>query len=157
MKFPKLQMFLIFWITNFWNCPNWKINKFLEFFQFEKPKCGCKNWKFWNCLSIQYFALVAILPILIFSLWNKSTSSKNLQFSQMQIFIIEIFWNAYFYNWNFLEFSKLQMFRIFRITSFWNCPNCKINKFLEFFQLEKPKMAAKIGIFGIVRSFNISH
>ena len=64
-------IFGIFRMGNVWNfvIANFLILLFkledLEFFQFGKPKFGSKNWLFWNCLSIRYSALLAILPILI--------------------------------------------------------------------------------------------
>ena len=71
LSFLKLEIFRNFQIQIFWNCPNWKVNIFIRKIQFEKPKFGCKNWKFWNCSSIEYFALLAILPNLIFPLWYR--------------------------------------------------------------------------------------
>ena len=58
---------------------------------------------------------------------------------------------------NFLDFSKLELFGIFRIASFLNFSSWKCNKFLEFFQFEKPNLAKKNGNFEIVCPFNISH
>ena len=33
LEFCKLQILETFQIDNFWHCPNWKINKFLKFFE----------------------------------------------------------------------------------------------------------------------------
>ena len=73
--FPKLIIFEIYLIGNFWNYRNWIINKILEFVQFGKPKFASKNCQFWNCSSIRYFALLTILSILIFALRYKSIFS----------------------------------------------------------------------------------
>ena len=64
------------------NFLNWKNNKFPEFYTLKNLKYIKifsiwktieipKTRKFWNFLSIQYSALLAILPILIFALWYK--------------------------------------------------------------------------------------
>ena len=74
-EFAKLQIFRIFQARSFWNCPNWKIKKFQDFFQFGKSKFGSKNWQFWNFSSIRYSALLATLSILIFPLWHKWIST----------------------------------------------------------------------------------
>ena len=71
LEFSKLQILEISEIENFWSYPNCKIKKFLEFFQFEKPKLGTKNWQFRNFSSFANF----ILPILIIGLRYKSIFS----------------------------------------------------------------------------------
>ena len=64
-------------LGHFWNFPNstifgivqiGKLTRFLEFLKFGKPKFDCNNWQFWNCSSIRYSALLAIVLILIFAL-----------------------------------------------------------------------------------------
>ena len=42
------------------------------FFNLENRNLALKIGKFWNCSSIRYSALLAILPIVIFPLWYKS-------------------------------------------------------------------------------------
>ena len=51
-----------------------------------------------------------------------------------------------FSDWQFLEFSKSQIF-----SNFLNC------KFCEFFKSQEPKFGWKIGNFGTVRPFDIPH
>ena len=45
-EFPKLTIIRILQIRNSWNFPICIIDKFIEFFQFGKPKVCSKNWQF---------------------------------------------------------------------------------------------------------------
>ena len=66
---------------------------------------------------------------------------------------------------NFFEYSELGIFKIFGIENFsifqignsWNCPNWKINKFLDFFNLKNQNLAPKIDDFGIICPSEILH
>ena len=87
----------VFQIRNFWNCLNWKINKFIKFIQLGKPKFASKNGLFWNCSSLRYFTLLAILPILIFALWYKSIFSISISYFSDS-------WALPFYIWTFAIF-----------------------------------------------------
>ena len=80
----------------------------------------------------------------MFEMFLHFQNCEFLDFSKLEIFrIFKIanFWN--FQYWKFFAFSKLQIFGIFLITNFWNCLNWQINKFLEFFQIAKPKFGSK--------------
>ena len=52
---PNCKFSGFFKIEIFWNRPNWKIIKFLDFVQFGKLKFGSKNWQFWNCSCIPHY------------------------------------------------------------------------------------------------------
>ena len=58
-------------------------------------------------------------------------------------------------NWQFLEFFKLEIFRIFQIKFFRNCRSWKINKFLKNVQFGRRNLVPKIGNFGILCPFDI--
>ena len=55
----------------------------------------------------------------------------------------------------FLKFSKWEIFGIFQIV--WNCPNWKINKFLDFSIWKTKIWLRKLTILGIIRLFDIPH
>ena len=55
-----MKIFEIFEIEFFCNFSSWKINKFLEFFQCEKPKFGEKNWQLWNFWDV--IIIIIIIP-----------------------------------------------------------------------------------------------
>ena len=104
------------------------------------------NWKIWEIFNI---------------LENTNFSNfPHYKFSECSKLIFFYFQNYKFLEisrLNFFEFAKLQIFRIFQTWSFWNCPNWKIKKFQDFFNLENQSLARKIGNFGIVRPFDIPH
>ena len=67
----------------------WKINKFLEFFEFRKPTFDLKNWQFWN-LHLRNWIISYIW------LFYEFVNNGNLG----------IFWN--FPIWQFCVFSNLE-------------------------------------------------
>ena len=68
---------------------------------------------------------------------------------------VENLWNFPYYN--FLELSKLEMFEIFDIIKFWNCPNREVNNRLDYFNLQNQNLALKIGDLRIVHPFDLPH
>ena len=62
------------------------------------------------------------------------------------IFQFGNFWNHQ--NWEFMEFLKMDIFKIFAIFQIWNLRNCQNWKFIIF---------AKLKIYGIFGIFQIGH
>ena len=122
----KSEFFAIFWIGNFSNYPNQKIYKFLEFFQFRKPKFGSKisNYGIVRPFDIPQYSQ--------FCYFSKLKLNLEIEIEQCQKF-------HYFRNWRIWEILGIFQIKIFRkleilrIPNFWNFLNCI---FLKFFELQ---------------------
>ena len=126
LKFWKLQIFWFFQISNFWNFSNWQ---FLEFSKLYNSEIRILI-QFQNCKILQIFYISKLLNFRNLMILETVKFGKFLESS----------------NWKLLEFFKLANFG-----NSWNFSNCKIDKFLDFFQFGK----SKFGNIIIVYPFDI--
>ena len=115
-----MLIFESFWIENFWNFENSKIN--FQNFTIWKIIFQIQIVKFWKFDNFRNWIILGV------GLFSRLVNNENLIIFE----IIKFGKLAYFSNWNFFEFSELEIFGIFQIGNFWNLANRKFMKFFIF-------------------------
>ena len=105
LDFSKLQFFGIFQIGNFYDCPNWRIIKFLEFFQYGKYKFP--NWNFSKISKLQFFfdfSKLQIFGIFLIAIFRNFPYWRIIKFLHFFHFGKSKFGSK---NWQFWKFSSI--------------------------------------------------
>ena len=99
---------------------------------------------FWKFVIVRNWTILEIWCVLKLRNLENSYNFRNCKFFELATLQI-------------LEFSKLKIFLIFQIRSFWIVQIGKWRNFEILFNLENQCLVPKIGNFGIIRPFDIPH